>query len=165
MDDKRPSVSAPAGRPLTATGEIRITPPIRREGPAAPQPVFLPSAQRRRLAGPRPASRILPTAGTPVAHADDRLRRVWLDREPLLARERPAMVALDPQSHTDSCRARMTLTQPCGLRFGLALLCNPWRDVFQSAASLNDHVDRVVVGPHPDHVAVWVDDSSGRPRL
>jgi hypothetical protein len=43
---------------------------------------------------------------------------------------------------------------------GFVCFSSPGRCIVQSAASLHDHVDGVVGRPHPDHVAVWVCDST-----
>jgi hypothetical protein len=56
-----------------------------------------------------------------------------------------------------------------GERLGLGVGCpfsgSPRRYVVYGAASLDDHVDCVVVRPDPDHVAVRVDDCADRRRL
>src|SRR5216110_1258821 len=51
------------------------------------------------------------------------------------------------------------------LGVGCAFSGSPRRYVVQGAASLDDHVDCVVVRPDPDHVAVRVDDGADRRRL
>jgi hypothetical protein len=59
-----------------------------------------------------------------------------------------------------------TLAQASVLRlgFGFALPGDPGCRVVQGATSFDDDVDCVVLGPHPDHVGIRVDDGTGRCR-